>query len=512
MKVKLYILFTILGSYNLFSQVPEDALKLSWYSPGGTARNLSIGGAIVGLGGDLTANHVNPAGLGFYKTSDFVLTPAWKFGKVKSNFRGTKETGESHQNFVLGTSGFIIGGLGPYAENRTAALALSVTKLADFNSKTFYRGQNDYSSFAEPLADEFALSGLTIDQALNGNVSLQTKLALYSYLVDTATVNGNTQVIARSEAPSIREQASHTESSGGITEIAFGIGGEVTRKFLVGVSLGIPIIKLERESWFRESDITGNTDNDFAFLNYAENMRITGGGINVKAGLIFRPQDYFRLGLTIQSPSMLVLKESFSSGLAVDVEQLFGSGSGYDSVSSSVFLDGNNLVNRYTLNTPFKVALGGAFVFREVENVTRQRGFISADIEYTNYKWIKYSPTDENIAKEVFDPYNEAIDAIYKGAFNFRVGGELKFNVVMARLGFAYYGNPNKDSELKASKMNLSGGLGYRHKGFFIDLTYLHQIQKDVQFPYRVNPPRANTFAELKEQTGNVLLTLGFKI
>ena len=82
----------------------------------------------------------------------------------------------------------------------------------------------------------------------------------------------------------------------------------------------------------------------------------------------------------------------------------------------------------------------------------------------------------------------------------------------MARLGFAYYSSPYKDKALKAGKMNLSGGLGYRHKGMFFDLTYVHHINKDVNFPYRVNAPRANTFANLKETGGNVLLTVGFKI
>ena len=82
----------------------------------------------------------------------------------------------------------------------------------------------------------------------------------------------------------------------------------------------------------------------------------------------------------------------------------------------------------------------------------------------------------------------------------------------MARLGFAYYGSPYQDKTLKANKMNLSGGLGYRHKGIFADITYVHRMNKDVNFPYRVNAPRANTFANLKDNGGTVLLTLGFKI
>jgi hypothetical protein len=82
----------------------------------------------------------------------------------------------------------------------------------------------------------------------------------------------------------------------------------------------------------------------------------------------------------------------------------------------------------------------------------------------------------------------------------------------MARAGFAYYTSPYEDKELKGRKMFASGGLGYRNKGMFIDLTYVQRLNKDVSFPYRVNPPRANTFADLKDNGGNVILTVGFKI
>jgi hypothetical protein len=116
--------------------------------------------------------------------------------------------------------------------------------------------------------------------------------------------------------------------------------------------------------------------------------------------------------------------------------------------------------------------------------------------------------SDIDYLKEV----NKAIDKAYKGAFNFRAGGELKFTTVMFRLGAAYYGNPYKDIHgEKGSKLNLSGGLGYRNKGFFVDLTYVHSLNKDVQFGYRL--ANASYYgANIKNTTGNVLLTVGFKI
>ena len=83
MKKKLLFLFLLICG-KTFSQIPEDAIRYSWFPQMGTARNMAIGGAMGSLGGDLTAAHVNPAGLGFYKTSELVLSPGFNFLNNKS--------------------------------------------------------------------------------------------------------------------------------------------------------------------------------------------------------------------------------------------------------------------------------------------------------------------------------------------------------------------------------------------------------------------------------------------
>ena len=285
---------------------------------------------------------------------------------------------------------------------------------------------------------------------------------------------------------------------------------------MAGISLGVNIVKQERRTYFHESDATENTNNDFSFLTYDETVTIKGYGLNFRGGLIYRPKEYIRLGLAVHSPTWMPLKETLSSGFAADLENLFGAGNGYDSVGiSTITGGGQESETEYTLNSPTKIMISGSYVFREVEDIRNQKGFITADIEYTNYKWLNYGPYDgdvDNFTKVPFEPYNEAIDALYKGTFNFRIGGELKFKTIMARAGFAYYTSPYKDQELKARKMFASAGLGYRNKGVFVDLTYVQRLNKNVDFPYRVNPPRANTFADLKDNGGNVILTVGFKI
>ena len=128
-----------------------------------------------------------------------------------------------------------------------------------------------------------------------------------------------------------------------------------------------------------------------------------------------------------------------------------------------------------------------------------------------NYKSASFKALDNNDTdtKNYFTQVNTAMDNQYKSAFNFRLGGELKFNTLMFRLGGAYYGNPYKDD--KANRIKLAGGLGYRNKGIFVDLTYVHAFVKQSEVPYYLND-KPNPIADGKNSRGNVVLTFGFKI
>src|ERR1700687_1361453 len=84
---------TLLSYFFLQAQVPEDALRMSYTRPSGTAREQAIGGAMGSLGGDISANYVNPAGLGFYKTGDVVLSPGWAFDANNTGYLSTNTKG-----------------------------------------------------------------------------------------------------------------------------------------------------------------------------------------------------------------------------------------------------------------------------------------------------------------------------------------------------------------------------------------------------------------------------------
>ncbi len=513
--MKKYLLLTsILVSALGYAQVPEDAIRYSFYPQNGTARNLAIGGAMGSLGGDINATFVNPAGLGFFKTHEFVLTPGFFLSNNKASFRGT-DSKDKKNGFGFGPSGVVIGGGSRYEQGKTNAFSFAVTQAADLNNLIHYSGLNNYSSFSEQFAEEFAKSGYTIDEVLTTNSPFPytSAPALYTYLIDTVKVNGVYQVKGAPEyildAGQALRQEMTKKTSGGIYEIALGFAHNSNDKWYWGLSIGLPIVVYNSNTYFKESDTSSNTSNHFKQAEYTDDFKTTGWGLNGRIGVIYRPKEYIRLGLAIHTPTYMTLEDKHTTYMKTELENPVAN----FEVSSQTFTDGQPGKAKYDQRTPFKAILSASYVFREVENVKRQKAFITADIEYVHHKGSKFSSNNDEPTKEEKDYYKALTKVIkreYKGNFNFRLGGELKFNIIMARLGFAYYGNPYKDAGYKANRMLLSGGLGYRNKGVFLDLTYVYTMTKDVNFPYRLED-RANTYASLKQNRGNIVATVGFK-
>jgi hypothetical protein len=526
---KYLLLLNLIIPTAIFAQTPEDALRYSFYPQNGTARNLAIGGAMGSLGGDINATFVNPAGLGFYKTGEFVLTPGFLFNNNKANFRGTANQNKK-SGFAFGSSGWVFGFGTRYKPKVSNAISLAVTQTANFNNNIQYTGLNNYSSIGDQFAEELIRSGLGVNDALNTNskVPYGAAPALYTYMIDVvknpSPTNPNDSFLVPiapqmilDAKQALRQEMKRT-TTGGITEIAFAYAHNHEDKWFFGGTLGVPIINYHSNTYFKESDTSANKNNGFKQFEYSDDFTTKGIGVNVKLGVIYKPKEYIRLGLAIHTPTFTSLTDTRVTNFTTQLERPYW-GSQYSSdttinISSKTFTNNQPGESKYLQSTPFKAILSASYVFREISDVRKQRAFITADIEYVQHTGSKFSSNNETPTadeKTYYKQLNEVVKDEYKGSFNFRAGGELKFNTIMGRLGFAYYGNPyNKAVGYKANRMLLSGGLGYRNKGMFIDLTYVHAFTKDADLPYRV-ADLANTYASLKQQRGNVVATLGFK-
>ncbi len=502
----------------LNAQLPEDALRLSNTFPSGTARQQAIGGAMGSLGGDISSLTVNPAGLGFYKSSELVLSPGFGLGSTKSTYLSGTQTGPSTNNFILGTTGFVFAR--PSAPDRSTAFSLAVGKMADFNAHTLYQGKNSYSSGAEAYALEYSQSNESINQALaDPSISYGTRMALYTYLVDTATVSGKSVVISQPEkvlsSGGSIDQRNDIRTTGGITEIDFGFGSNSADKFYFGGSVGVPIVNYRQETRYSETDGTGNTNNDFGSYAYNETYTSKGVGVNAKLGAIYRPSVAWRFGLAIHTPTLYSLNDKVIASMATNTD-------GYatpSNTTSDVFDKSAGASNRfkYDLNSPWHFLASASYVFgagATGEATARRQGFITGDAEYVTNKSSRFViPSDyssDYTGDGYYDAVNNVVKSIYRNNFRFRAGAEMKFNFIAARIGGSYTTSPYANSDVKYSRATLSGGLGWRNKGFFADLTYVEAFTKDGNFPYRLSD-KDNIYAVTKQSRGNVILTVGMR-
>ena len=346
------------------------------------------------------------------------------------------------------------------------------------------------------------------------NYIFGSSLAFRTFLIDTTIVNGqlgykSLVTLASSANPSAGVNQSYDAvTTGGYQEAAISLAGNMEDKLYVGGSVTIPIINYTRELNYSEKDATNNTNNNFAYFNYHESFNSSGIGAGLKVGMIYKPKDFWRIGFAIHSPQFISFKDEIRSSITANTEGY----AGLRTATSDQLNNGNAGTREYNMMTPWRAIVSASYVFREIEDTKKQRAFVSADIEYVNYRGARYSATGSNSddadLKNYYSMVNDEIKDYYKGNFNFKLGGELKFDPWMFRAGIAYYGSPYADNNLKANRLVTATGIGYRNYGFFIDITYTATFINDVNFPYRLNDV-PNTFATQKGNRNGVIMTIG---
>jgi hypothetical protein len=504
---KLFFLILMASSLTMYAQEPEDGLRLSWFAPGGTARSNALGGAMGSLGGDLSSNHINPAGLGFYKSSELLLTPKFLVQTNNFTYIGTStSTTDSKSNF--GSVGIVFAD-GQKRNNWTStAFSITYNQIANYNNHTNFGGKNNFSSFSEKYLEELIADQADTNAAL-GNYIFGSSLAFRTYLVDT-TANSKGAVTGYQSLVPIStgvNQSYDAVTTGSYDELAFGWGGNMEDKLYLGASFVLPMINYTKNVTYSESDATSNPDNNFGAFLVNERFSSRAWGLGAKLGIIYKPESFLRVGFTIHTPQVISFRDQMSASMTTNTEKYAGT----QSASSSELNNGYPGTREYTVATPTKAIFSTSYFFASPNKPTQPLGFISADLEFVNYAATRfYSNNYDKASTDYYNLINSAIKDAYKNNINFKIGSEIKLTTNwMIRGGAAYYGSPYKDETLKASRMVLSGGIGYRTNRNFIDFTIVSSNTKDAIFPYRLND-KPNTYASV---TGNQLLfNIGYGI
>lgn len=439
-----------LSSLLASGQYVGDALRFSQNFPTLTARTLGMGGAFASLGSDFSSTWINPAGLGMYRKSEFVITPGFSYNKSASTYLGQKSDDFKYQ-VMLGNIGYV----GTYNTGKdkglvSAAYAIGYNRLNNYNSNTLMRGENSESSLADLF---FADADGTDPENLN---PFGSRLAFDGYLIDTIPGSAYEYFIG---VPLPVSQRRTVETRGRSGQWAFAMGLNFSNVFYVGMGFGFYSIWYDFESVHREFD-ERNLDEINNFY-YTDELTVSGSGFNANFGFTARLFEVVRLGGALHLPTYYRMEEEYYNTLYSE----FDNGDSYRVYPTNS--DGDRLaegVFDYRLVSPLRM-LGGASV------QIGKMGLVSADLEYINYSGMRLR--DRDIYRD-FGPDNNLIDLVYKPVLNLKFGGELRLDNLAIRAGGAFYPSPYESGEMNedATHTEITAGLGYREKSFFLDLGF----------------------------------------
>lgn len=553
MKKSILVQAMLLASASAVAQSSIDAYNLSQNDLRGTARFMSMAGAFTALGGDISTLNQNPAGIGVYRGSDVGLTldinmmnsktsgigspSSWSNTHADVNnfgYVGTFNLGNSvMQTFSWGVSYGRRNSFERHYRGGGAALQTSLSNYVAYLSDgidsydmNFNESQN-YNPYRDSDINWLSIlsySGGIINPIYTTNPLFNPNLpagednpeylptTMYEGLFEYGTQDGKIKPTTGSAGFSVSEK-------GYVDEYSINFGGNLANVIYWGLGLGITDLSFEQQITYDESlqganiprlDKTGieEGDCDFELANY---RKISGTGVNVKFGLIYKPVNEFRIGFAIHSPTYYSLRTTYTADLS------FGASNGYKQDQYTDVADYN-----WNLKSPWRMMVG-------VAGVIGGRGILSADYEYQAYRDMKTSYDYGD-----FDDYNSDIQAYFKSTNTLRLGAEFRVTPRFSiRAGYSYSSSAVKNEvadnnmEVYTSGCNpaytlnnatsyVTAGIGYRIGGFYADLAYAykhltstwHGFTSYVEYDdYWTDGPQA----KVTTNSNHLVVTLGYK-
>jgi len=482
MKKILFIALLFVYTFiSLEAQNEMQALRYSQYSPFGTARFAAQGGAIGALGGDLSSTLVNPAGLGFYRSSEFSLTPSFYWVNTTSNFMGSTAY-DSQLKFTIGS----LGAVSAITRNKSkgivsASYALGYNTLVNFNNRTTIMGINENSS----LLDDFTWHA---NDDPNNLSPYYEQLAFDAYLMPYDSIEGEFWHDMQMDGYG-QELSRLSVQSGYIGEYSLSGAFNFSNLLYFGATVGIHAVRFYEEIYHTETDFDDHVL-DFDSFRFREFNQTRGWGYTFRFGMIIRPFQMIRAGASIQLPTYYYLTDQKFT----DINSYWDRSSGIlDTQESSP-----NGVYDYRLHTPFRANAHASIILFKLAT-------ISAGYEYVDYSTARLDAYDYKFVDE-----NDQIRQDFQATHNLKAGAEIRIESFYLRAGSQYLMSPFTDSRNNGEQWIYGGGLGFRTRGAYFDISYTHSNRSEVYGMYAFEPG-TNEVSLNQINSNNMMFTIGFK-
>ena len=485
MKKFSFIIGLVCSVYASFSQsLVSDITRFATpdYSVGSTSRMRGFAGVQAALGGDISVAGSNPAGLGFYNRSEASITSSLDFIDADTEYLKSSEKSFKN-NFNFANLGVAFNfNKGPYTNEKFkgGTLVVSISRVKSFHLDRTYEGINESNSLADALAS-------TGGNQSSDDLGRYEYAAFDQYLINPVYLFGNDTSLVRYEASfdGGPKQSERIRERGSQYQLNVAWGGNYDDIFYFGGGISAQLLNYRMKRQYKEEDFLFlNNDSKLvedarlASFSVRDALRISGTGINFNAGVIFRPVNFFLVGMSYTSPTFLSLTDSSF----FDLDATWKSGATYTNPLTEEVKDISNIApfrsniftSNYNLRTPSRISLGGTLF-------VSKSGFLSGDIELVNYASSLFKSNDFSVSAG-----NSQVREVYQSVTNIRIGGEYRFGDFRLRAGYALFPSPYRASNLE-ERTSLSFGFGYRNVDYFLDFALVNNQTKVNYFPYFID-------------------------
>jgi hypothetical protein len=458
------ILIIVLISTTAYSQFADDALRFSQVYYQGTARNMAVGGAFGALGADFSTASTNPAGMGLFRTGEFVFTPEVASRKASSIYNGSIAENSRTIMDISNMGYVIVKPIGSKTGWKYFQFGFGMNRLNNFNSRVIMEGENIENSKLDVYTE------LADGQSVDELDDFELYPAWECYLLNPY---GDDQYYTPVPFGGVMQQQIIT-TRGSINEWLMSFSGNYNDKLFVGATIGLPYLRYYRESSYSEYD-DADTIPYFDNWSITENLATTGWGINLKLGAIIKPVEWLRIGAAFHTPTYYwSMSDTWFTNTTSYVQTYVNDST--DDLEWVHYSYESPVGNYdYHLATPLR-AIGS------VSFLIGQYGFISGEYEYANYSSAKLSSRYDS-----FSAVNQDIKTSFKATHNFRAGTEWRFSNFSFRGGYALYGSPYSNNINDGKRQMYSGGIGYKTRYYAIDFAYVYSIMNEDYYMYTSN-------------------------
>jgi len=483
------LLLSLLISAGLQAQTFNDALRYSQLDMSGTGRFMGVGASMSSLGADFSSAFTNPAGMAYFRRSEITFTPGFLSAKTESTLKSNNPStiDGSNNNFRLANAGLTLASEPRTGKWKTVNFGIGLNRMANYQQEFFYEGRTSGS-----IVDRFTAlaDGLTPNQLDDFEAGLAFDVgAIFGPDIDGLYFN---DFLNAPDHSVLKRQL--VRYGGYSNELGISLAGNYDEKLMIGATIGIPFYSFNHVKTYEEIDVAEEVP-IFNNLTYREFLRASGSGFNMKFGLIYAVTQTTRVGLSMHTPTFLRISENFSSDLTYNFTE-----NNQTSNLSSASPEGQF---EYRVTTPFRVSGG-------VGSIIGGRGFLSADVEYVDYRSALFRFRSNDIADRQYEQeLNNDIRDRLKSAVNIRFGGELAGENWRVRGGLFMDASPFFNDN--SYNFGYSAGAGLRERNFFLDIAYVVRTRNELYSPYLLddnNQPNV----ENKINISQLLLTIGFKI